>query len=71
MRITIDIPTDECIDELKYFNSRQQLNDAYMADPCKQCPNNPKNGGSGICNCTLPYMYGPNRVTCSTVGSNE
>jgi hypothetical protein len=23
---------------------------------CVGCSNNPKNGGSGICNCTLPYM---------------
>lgn len=25
-------------------------------DCCEGCSNNPKNGGSGICNCTLPYM---------------
>ncbi len=25
-------------------------------DPCKYCSNNPRNGGSGICNCTIPYM---------------
>jgi hypothetical protein len=25
-------------------------------NPCAFCPNNPKNGGSGICFCTLPYM---------------
>lgn len=22
-------------------------------DPCRNCPNHPSNGGSGICNCTL------------------
>jgi hypothetical protein len=26
---------------------------------CDGCSNNPKNGGSGICNCTLPYMQDP------------
>ena len=26
---------------------------------CDSCSNNPKNGGSGICNCTLPYMQNP------------
>ena len=26
---------------------------------CDGCPSNPKNGGSGICNCTLPYMQNP------------
>lgn len=25
-------------------------------DCCSGCSNNPKNGGSGICHCTLPYM---------------
>lgn len=28
-------------------------------DPCEGCPNNPKNGGSGICNCMIPYLYRP------------
>ena len=26
---------------------------------CDGCSNDPKNGGSGICNCTLPYMQNP------------
>lgn len=26
---------------------------AYDASPCRACTNNPKNGGSGICFCTL------------------
>jgi hypothetical protein len=26
---------------------------------CEGCSNNPQNGGSGICNCTLPYMQSP------------
>ena len=26
---------------------------------CDGCSNNPKNGGNGICNCTLPYMQNP------------
>ena len=25
-------------------------------DPCVHCLNNPKNGGSGICLCTIPYF---------------
>ena len=31
----------------------------YEASPCVSCPNNPKNGGSGICNCILgsPKIY--------------
>jgi len=27
-------------------------------DPCINCSNNPKNGGTGICHCTLPSMRG-------------
>lgn len=30
---------------------------------CDGCSNNPKNGGSGICNCTLPYMQNPTTYT--------
>lgn len=26
---------------------------------CKNCSNHPSNGGSGICNCTLPYYENP------------
>ena len=32
-------------------------------DRCASCPNDPRNGGSGICNCTIPSMYGPSRIT--------
>lgn len=28
----------------------------YEYECCKCCANNPANGGSGICNCTLPYF---------------
>lgn len=31
----------------------------YIPECCKGCLNHPSNGGSGICNCALPYM------TCS------
>lgn len=27
-----------------------------IPDCCKTCSNHPANGGSGICNCVLPYM---------------
>ncbi len=27
-----------------------------IPDCCVNCPNHPVNGGSGICNCALPYM---------------
>ncbi|MDR0675545.1 MAG: hypothetical protein LBF97_00690 [Elusimicrobiota bacterium] len=36
-------------------------------NPCERCSNNPKNNSaaSGFCHCTLPYLYGPNRITFS------
>lgn len=30
---------------------------------CDGCSNNPKNGGSGICSCALPYMQDPIKYT--------
>ena len=43
----------------------------YNYDCCKNCPNNPANGGSGICNCTLPYFqqtptWNPYDLTCKS-----
>ena len=35
-------------------------NQFYQTNACDQCSNNPKNGGSGNCNCTL----GTIKVTC-------
>lgn len=37
-------------------------------DCCDGCSNNPKNGGSGICNCALPYMQNPTNYTVGTGG---
>ena len=33
---------------------------------CATCPNRPggPNNKSGICNCIIPSMCGPNRITC-------
>lgn len=42
------------IDTDNYYGVATALLDA--ADPCSNCNNNPKNGGSGICHCTIPYM---------------
>ena len=34
--------------------------DSFQNSPCVTCGNNPKNGGSGICHCTL----GQPQITC-------
>ena len=36
---------------------------------CKNCSNNPANGGSGICNCTLPYFEQNSTTVLTTVTS--
>ena len=40
--------------------SYQPSNIGFEASSCANCPNNPKNGGSGICHCILglPKIYG-------------
>ena len=35
------------------FTPMGPSNKAYDGSPCDSCSNNPKNGGSGICNCIL------------------
>lgn len=35
------------------YNPIQTSNFGFQSDPCANCKNNPKNGGSGICLCTL------------------
>lgn len=55
--------TWEVVDEWqrKYWGERIGLEPLEVDYPscCDGCSNNPKNGGSGICNCTLPYMQNP------------
>lgn len=36
----------------------------HIPNCCKNCNNHPSNGGSGICNCVLPYME-----TSTTIGT--
>lgn len=35
---------------------KQHLNYDFQYNCCKNCPNSPSNGGSGVCNCTAPYF---------------
>ena len=37
----------------KYFMASKPSDIGFESHPCTKCPNNPINGGSGICNCTL------------------
>ena len=44
-----------CIKTLQYLlrNNNSEIVNTYLQPVCVNCPNNPKNGGSGICNCIL------------------
>lgn len=44
----------------EYYKVVDEHSEVFSNSPCDNCGTNPKNGGSGICNCTLG---GPN-ITC-------
>lgn len=49
-----------------YGKTYLKVNGFDYPDCCDGCSNNPKNGGCGICNCTLPYMQNPNMYATNT-----
>jgi len=60
---------EECM-EPQVYNWFEDYGKKYLdvngfdyPDCCDGCSNNPRNGGSGICNCTLPYMQNPTNYT--------
>jgi hypothetical protein len=61
----INIPNEESYDWLKECLKYQPIQAYEINYPacCDGCSNNPKNGGFGICNCTLPYMQNPTNYT--------
>ena len=65
-RYKVDQMIDECIVEKLTTNVLEEkpysnfLNfDINTPPACDKCPNNIKNGGSGICHCTIPYSSNP------------
>lgn len=62
-------PVSNTLDETENESLNNWLNTKSLICPdafpnvCDQCSNNPKNGGSGNCNCTIPYMQAPLRWT--------
>ena len=66
---------EECQDETtlkqQYFdtiNRKDNTDNGWVdgIDICANCPNRPgsTNNKSGFCNCAIPSLYGPFRVTC-------
>lgn len=49
------------------FNNIFKQAVSEIPDPCKNCPNHPNNGGSGICHCTVPYI---SHTTVDGINSN-
>lgn len=68
-RFKVDQLIDDCMEPQVYnwfedYGKRYlEVNGLDYPDCCDGCSNNPKNGGSGICNCTLPYMQNPTTYT--------
>lgn len=64
-RYRVDKLIEDCMEHLVYnwfedYGKRfLEINGYDYPSCCDGCSNNPKNGGSGICNCTLPYMQNP------------
>lgn len=51
--------TNEYVDSISVPNGINFYDNFYKSSSCDNCSNNPKNGGSGICNCILgqPRIY--------------
>ncbi len=68
-RLCVDQLIEDCMEPQVYnwfedYGKRYlEVNGFDYPDCCDECSNNPKNGGSGICNCTLPYMQNPTTYT--------
>ncbi len=61
-------PDNEWLNKLLKERPIQTLDINFPAC-CDGCSNNPKNGGSGICNCTIPYMQNPIQYTSASTDS--
>ena len=45
-----------CVEPLPDVGPVGTIGNDSIPGCCKSCPNHPSNGGSGICNCVLPYI---------------
>lgn len=63
--LVANIPNEEDYDWIKKILEERPPQAVEVSCPscCDGCSNHPKNGGSGICNCTLPYMQNPTNYT--------
>lgn len=75
-KLKVDQLIEECM-EPQVYNWFEDYGKKYLEvngfdypDCCDGCNNNPKNGGSGICNCTLPYMQNPTTYATSTTSDD-
>ena len=47
------VKNDHSLNENYGYSINKVIYDEFVNTACNSCPSNPKNGGSGICNCTL------------------
>jgi Zn-finger nucleic acid-binding protein len=57
---TIRVPFDDGLNDWNNYIYEEHYVTNFQHPPCIDCDNNPKNGGSGICNCTLNTP----KITC-------
>ena len=64
--ITIEDDDNSNINPYNGSNIKQDNGWVNGIDICATCPNRPggPNNKSGFCNCIIPSMYGPHRITC-------
>lgn len=55
---TFEEPNNDWLNKYLKMQPIQTFEVNYPSS-CDGCSNNPKNGGSGICNCTIPYFENP------------
>lgn len=62
----------EQIEILKEISKQGYLSSTFnLPECCRNCSNNPANGGSGICNCALPYMTQTNTIRNFMTGTQS
>lgn len=55
--LTVDNATIDLLNSYHDYNLEHSLSNNFDQSICTNCPNNPENGGSGICHCTLGQIH--------------
>lgn len=55
--LNVDSTTIDSLNSYHDYNLEYSLLNNFDQSACTNCSNNPKNGGSGICHCTLGQIH--------------